>query len=120
MITIREIAATVKAYIDEEKKNKFQIIKVIFALRYPSEIKKKLLLLLGSFEIFKKYYEIYSTKISKYEIPNELKGFYKSEILKEVLGSSLFSLEKRRNIIIVDEYGIGKSRIAREIVKFLI
>jgi MoxR-like ATPase len=43
--------------------------------------------------------------------------FYENKILKEVLESSLFSLDKRRNIIIVGEYGIGKSHIAREIAK---
>ena len=97
------------------KKNQFQIVEVIYASRYPSDIKKKLLL--ERFETFKKDYENYSTNVSKYEIPKEIKGVYKNEILKEVLGSSLFSLEKRRNIIIVGEYRIGKSHIAREIVK---
>ena len=79
------------------KKNQFQIVEVIYASRYPSDIKKKLLL--ERFETFKKDYENYSTNVSKYEIPKEIKGVYKNEILKEVLGSSLFSLEKRRNII---------------------
>ena len=113
--TIREIAATVKAYIDEGKKNPFQIIKVIYASRYQSDVKQKLLKFLGSFDSFKKEYEDNSG--SKYKIPKTMKGFYENDILKDVLESSLFSLEKRRNIIIVGEFGIGKSHIAREIAK---
>ena len=113
--TIREIAATVKAYIDEGKKNPFQIIKVIYASRYQSDVKQKLLKFLGSFDSFKKDYEDNSG--SKYKIPKTMKGFYENDILKDVLESSLFSLEKRRNIIIVGEFGIGKSHIAREIAK---
>ena len=96
--TIREIAATVKAYIDEDKKNPFKIVKVIYASRYSSDIKGELLKLLGSFETFKKDYEDYLENGSKYEIP-EMKGFYVNQILKEVLESSLFSLEKKRNIM---------------------
>ena len=115
--TIREIAATVKAYIDEGKKNPFKIVKVIYASRYTSYIKGELLKLLGSFETFKPGYEDYLENGSKYEIPKEMKRFYANQILKEVLESSLFSLEKRRNIIIVGEHGIGKSHIAREVTK---
>ena len=115
--TIREIAATVKAYIDEGKKNSFKIVKVIYASRYPINMKKELLKLLGSFDTFKKDYEEYSKYGSKFQIPKEIKGFYKNEILKEVIESSLFSLEKRRNILIVGEYEIGKSHIAREVAK---
>ena len=115
--TIREIAATVKAYIDEEKKNPFKIVKVIYASRYPNKIKKELLKLLGSFDTFKKDYEKYSKNGSSFIIPKAIEGFYENEILKEVLESSLFSLQKRRNIIIVGEYGIGKSHIAREVAK---
>lgn len=115
--TIREIAATVKAYIDEGKKNSFKIIKTIYASRYPSNIKDELLKLLGSKDSFKKQYEDYLQNGTSFKIPDEMKGFYENKILKEVLESSLFSLEKRRNILIVGEYGIGKSYIAREIAK---
>ena len=114
--TIREIAATVKAYIDEGKKNPFKIVKVIYASRYSSEIKKELLNELGKYDTFKKDYEDYSKNGSKFQIPKEIR-FYKNEILKEVLESSLFSLQKRRNILIIGEYGIGKSHIAREMAK---
>ena len=41
--TIREIAATVKAYIDENKTNAFKIVKVIYASRYTKDKKKKCL-----------------------------------------------------------------------------
>jgi len=115
--TIREIAATVKAYIDEGKKNSFKIIKTIYASRYPSDIKNELLKLLGSKESFKEEYNDYLKNGSGFKIPKEMNEFYENEILKEVLESSLFSLNKRRNIIIVGEYGIGKSHIAREIAK---
>ena len=115
--TIREIAATVKAYIDEGKQNPFKIVKVIYASRYPSNTKKELLNLLGSFETFKNEYEKYSKDGSSYVIPEEIKGFYVNEILKEALESSLFSLQKGRNIIITGEYGIGKSHISRQLAK---
>ena len=38
-------------------------------------------------------------------------------ILNEVLESSLFCLNKKRNILIIGENGVGKSHIAREIAK---
>ena len=115
--TIREIAATVKAYIDEGKKNPFKIVKVIYASRYKNDIKKDLLKLLGSFDSFKNEYNDYIKKGTQYQLPQEIIGFYENEILKEVIESSLFSLQKRRNIIIVGEHGIGKSHISREIAK---
>ena len=39
------------------------------------------------------------------------------QIHNEVLESALFSLEKKRNIMIVGDFGTGKSHIAREITK---
>ena len=115
--TIREIVATVKAYIDEGKKNPFKIVKVIYASRYPSSIKKELLKLLEKFDSFKKELKEYEKNGSKYEIPTEIKGIYKNKILNETLESALFSLEKKRNIIIVGDYGIGKSYISRNVAK---
>ena len=115
--TIREIAATVKAYIDEGKKNPFKIVKVIYASRYTNEIKLELFEILGKYDTFEKDYLYYLNNGSKFQIPQEIEGFYENEILKDVLESSLFSLEKRRNILIVGECGIGKSHIAREIAK---
>ena len=41
--TLREIAATVKAYIDELKKNPFQIVKVIYSSRYFKNKKEEML-----------------------------------------------------------------------------
>ena len=115
--TIREIAATVKAYIDEGKKNAFKIVKVIYASRYENIIKKELLKKLGSYDTFKKDYEYYLDKGSDYKIPKEINELYENDILKEVIESSIFSLQKGRNIIIVGELGVGKSHIAREIAK---
>ena len=115
--TIREITATVKAYIDEGKKNAFKIVKVIYASRYKNDMKKQLLKLLGSFDSFKNDYEDYLKNGTKFQIPKEIEGFYENEILKEVIESSIFSLLKRRNIIIVGENGIGKSHISREVAK---
>ena len=115
--TIREITATVKAYIDENKKNPFKIVKVIYASRYKSYIKKQLLELLGSFGTFKNDYEDYLKNGTKFQIPKEIKGFYENEILKEVIESAIFSLQKRRNILIVGENGLGKSHISREVAK---
>ena len=50
--TIREIAASVRAYIDESKKNPFKIIKVIYGSRYTYKRKKELLELLGGLDSF--------------------------------------------------------------------
>ena len=111
--TIREIAATVRAFIDEGKKNGFKIVKVIYASRYQKEEKNKLLKIIGQKESFKLDYEIYKEKGSEFQIPKEIKGLYKNKILSEVLESAIFSLEKRRNVIIVGEEGSGKSYIAR-------
>ena len=115
--TIREIVATVKAYIDEGKENPFKIVKVIYASRYPGEIKKELLNLLGKYDSFKKELREYEQNGSNFQIPNEINGIYINAILKETLESCLFSLEKKRNIIIVGEHSIGKSFIAREVAK---
>ena len=103
--TIREIAATVRAFIDEGKKNGFKIVKVIYASRYQKEEKNKLLKIIGQKESFKSDYEIYKEKGSEFQIPKEIKGLYKNKILSEVLESAIFSLEKRRNVIIVGEEG---------------
>ena len=115
--TIREIAATVKAYIDESKKNAFKIIKVIYCSRYTNQRKNELLELIGKYNTFKNDYNEYKKLGSKFQIPEEIKGFHKNDSLIEVLESALFSLEKKRNIIIVGKGGSGKSNIGREIVK---
>ena len=115
--TIREITATIKAYIDEGKKNQFKIVKVIYASRYLNDTKKDLLKLLGSFQAFKKEYKEYLKHGTEYNIPKEIKGFYSNKIIKELIESSIFSLQKRRNILIIGESKIGKSHIAREIAK---
>ena len=115
--TIREIAATVKAFIDEKKTNAFQIIKVIYASRYTKDKKNKLFEIIEKKESFKKDYQNYIEKGCIYEIPKEIKGLYENKNLKEVLESALFSLNKGRNIIIVGEEGSGKSYIARVITE---
>ena len=115
--TIREIAATVKAYIDESKKNPFKIVKVIYASRYQNNKKRELFELLGNYDTFKEEYKAYMEKGSEFIIPGEIKGLYENESLKEVIESSIFSLEKKRNIIIIGKSGCGKSHIAREIAK---
>ena len=115
--TIREIAATVKAYIDEKKSNAFKIVKVIYASRYTKDKKNQLLEIIGKKDSFKQDYEDYIKKGSIYKIPKEIKGFYENKNLQEVLEAALFSLNKGRNIIIVGKGGSGKSNIARVITK---
>ena len=123
--TIREIIEAIKAYIayidfdDDEIMPyiPFKIIKIIYASRYPSHIKNKLLELLGKFKTFEEGYKSYLRYGSHYHFEEDLKGLYKNEILDDVFESSLFSLEKGRNIIIVGERGVGKSNIAREIAR---
>jgi len=113
--TIREIAATVKAYIDEKKKNPYKIVKVIYASRYPKDKKEELLKLLREKNTFKNDYKNYA--LSK--LPEGIKGFYDNNAFKEVIESSLFSLEKGRNILISGVAGSGKTSVARAISKYL-
>ena len=115
--TIREIAAAVKAYIDESKKNAFKIIKVIFCSRYKNQRKNELLELIGKYPTFTNDYNEYKKSNLNFQIFNKIKGFHQNNSLTEVLESSLFSLEKKRNIIIVGKFGSGKSSIVREISK---
>ena len=117
--TIREIAATVKAYIDEKKSNAFKIVKVIYASRYQNDKKNKLLEIIGRKESFKQEYQDYIKNGSIYKIPENIKGLYQNKNLKEVLESATFSLNKGRNIIIVGKGGSGKSHIARTITEIL-
>ena len=117
--TIREIAASIRAYIDENKKNGFKIVKVIYASRYQAEKKNKLLEIIGGKDSFKDDYIKYKNKQSVYKIPKEIKGLYENTNLKEILESAIFSLEKGRNIIIAGEGGSGKSYIARVITEIL-
>ena len=115
--TIREIAASVKAYIDEKKENAFKIVKVIYGSRYRNKEKIELIDLLGKYESFKFDYQKFKKNGISFEIPGYIKGIYKNKTIIEVFDSSLFSLNKGRNIIIVGEEGSGKSKIARWIVK---
>ena len=115
--TIREIAATIKAYIDESKKNAFKIIKSIYCSRYTNIRKNELLALIGKYQTFTDDYKEYKQSGSKFQMPEEIKQFHKNKVLIEVLESALFSLEKKRNIIIVGKGGSGKSSIGREIAK---
>ena len=115
--TIREIAASVKAYIDEKKKNSFKIVKVIYGSRYCNKEKKDLIDLLLTYSSFKSDYEKYEingTSIKNEIIPHKV---YLNNSIIEVFDSSLFSLNKGRNIIILGEEGSGKSMIARWIVQ---
>ena len=56
--TIREITATVKAYIDEKKTNAFKIVKVIYASRYQKEKKISYLKLLVEKKVLNKIIKI--------------------------------------------------------------
>jgi MoxR-like ATPase len=111
--TIREIAATVKAYIDENKQNIFKIVKVIYGSRYTNEKKLKMLEILKKYESFKNVLNEKMNSCLNYNIP----GFYPNKVLNEVIESAMFSLEKKRNIMIVGNFGTGKSHIARGIAK---
>ena len=111
--TIREIAATVKAYIDENKQNIFKIVKVIYGSRYTNEKKLKMFNILKKYDSFKNGLNEKMKNRLDYDIP----GFYPNKVLNEVLESAMFSLEKKRNIMIVGNFGTGKSHIAREITK---
>ena len=115
--TIREIAASVKAYIDENKKNAFKIVKVIYGSRYENKQKSELLKKLGEYKSFKEDYQNYNKNEVSFSIPKELKNIYKNKVLIEVLESSLFSLKKGRNIIIIGNEGTGRSQISRWIAK---
>ena len=70
--TIREIAATVKAYIDENKNNLFKIVKVIYASRYTNDKKIKMFEMLEKYETFKNGLNEYKKNVLNYDIP----GFY--------------------------------------------
>ena len=115
--TIREIAATVKAYIDENKKNAFKIVKVIYGSRYQIDKKIELLEKLGEYDSFKSDYDIYKQNGPIFNIPENIQGIYKNQAIIEVFESSLFSLKKGRNIIIVGNESSGRSQIARWITK---
>ena len=115
--TIREITASVKAYIDEKKENAFKIVKVIYGSRYRNKEKIELIDLLGKYESFKSDYQKFKKNGTSFEIPDYINGVYINKSIIEVFDSSLFSLNKKRNIIIVGEEGSGKSKIARWIVK---
>ena len=112
--TIREITASIKAYIDGGKKDAFQTVKVIYASRYKKKEKNELLNLLGKYESFKDGWNKYKNNKSIFKIPDNLKNnIYENEIIKEVFESCIFSLNKGRNIIIIGEDGLGKSQIAK-------
>ena len=113
--TIREIAATIKAYIDESKKNAFKIVKAIYCSRYTNKRKNELLDLIGKYSTFTNDFNEYKQSGSKFQIPEEIKYFHKNKSVMEVLESALLSLEKKRNIIIVGKGGAGKSSVGREI-----
>ena len=116
--TIREIAATIKAYINQQKNSPFKIVKTIYSSRYHNVKKKEILELIGQFETFKTEYLEYLNYGSKFQIPELIKEYYyENKALKEVLESSLFSLKMKRNIMIVGSPGSGKSYIARGIAK---
>ena len=116
--TIREILAVIKAYIDDdEKKNPFIYIKIIYASRYPSHIKNELLELLGKFKTFKEDYDLYKRAHSQYRFQEDVNYFYKNKILKD---SSLFSLKNGRNIIIVGERGLVNLILREKLLNYLI
>ena len=116
--TIREIAASVKAYIDENKNNAFKIIKTIYSSRYKEKEKNELLNLLGQYKSFNADYNLYKNNGSSFQIPKTINGVYENKAIIEVFESSFFSLDKGRNIIILGNLGSGKSKIARWIAKF--
>ena len=116
--TIREIVAAVKAYIDENKTNLFKIVKVIYASRYTNDRKQEMLKRLEKYYTFKKDYYQYKSQLKyKNSLKFNIPGLYENIIINEVIESALFSLEKKRNIIIVGNFGAGKSYISREISK---
>ena len=115
--TIREIKACIRSYIEEQKKNGFKIVKVIYGSRYEKEEKNKLLDLLEKYDSFKLDCKNYRSNKIEFKIPKNIKGIYESQSILELFESSIFSLKHRRHILIVGKEGSGKSMAARCITK---
>ena len=102
--TIREIAASVKAF--SEGSNIYDTIMTIYGARYPKFLKEKLERLLRSFGSFE------HLTPSELIIPQNFPNCFKNKALLEAIKSIKFSLENNRHVIISGIEGSGKTQLA--------
>lgn len=102
--TIREIAASVKAF--SEGKNEFDTVMAIYGSRYEKEKKEKLINLLRSFNSFK------NLKEEKVVIPQNFPKCFENDSLLKAIKYIKFSLDNNRHIIISGNEGSGKTQLA--------
>ena len=102
--TIREIAASVKAF--SEGKNEFDTVMTIYGSRYEKDKKDKLINLLRTFDSFK------TIKEEIIEIPQKFPNCFKNDSLLKAIKYIKFSLDNNRHIIISGNEGSGKTQLA--------
>lgn len=102
--TVREIAASVKAFSRNE--NIFDTVMTIYGARYERNLKEKLEQLLRSYKSFK------DVKPEKLSIPPNFPSCFVNETLLQAIKSIKFSLENNRHVIISGKEGSGKTQLA--------
>ena len=102
--TIREIAASVKAFSKGE--NIYDTVMTIYGARYEKNLKEKLEHLLRSFNSFK------DIKSDDLIIPKNFPPCFENKSLLQAIKSVKFSLENNRNVIISGKEGVGKTQLA--------
>lgn len=102
--TIREIAASVKAF--SEGANIVDTIMTIYGARYQRNLKEKLKKVLNDYDSFK------NISPSKLSLPQNFPKCFENDSLLEAIKSIKFSLDNNRHIIISGNEGSGKTQLA--------
>ena len=102
--TIREIAASVKAF--SEGANIVDTIMTIYGARYQRNLKEKLKKVLNDYDSFK---NILPSELS---LPQKFPKCFENDSLLEAIKSIKFSLDNNRHIIISGNEGSGKTQLA--------
>lgn len=100
--TVREIAATVKAF--SQKEDIYDTIMTIYGARYQTELKNELKKELQKFARLRQ-------TTHTFKMP-AFPGCFINESLETAVGSILFSLKNGRNVIITGKQGCGKTQVA--------
>ena len=104
-ITVREIAACVKAF--SEHQNIYDTIMTIYGARYQKDMKNKLE------DEFRKFSSFRNCRPGVFSYPKDFPKCFQNESLSDALKSILFSFKNHRHVILTGSEGSGLTQIAR-------
>ena len=102
--TVREIAASVKAFAKGE--NIYDTILTIYGARYKKDLRMEIETLLKSYPSFK------NLQPEELTIPNNFPKCFQNKSLLQAIKSIKFSLDNNRHVIISGNEGSGKTQLA--------